>query len=399
MSLRLAAISIDLDEVPRYAAIHGIPGPAGTSAHAVYDRCVPRLTQWLEDESIRATFFAIGEDLVRGDNRHTIAALHDAGHEIANHSYHHRYDLTRRALTEIREDIERGADAIEGACGTRPTGFRAPGYTVTDALFSALDVAGVEYDSSVFPCPSYYAAKVAALAAMRLRGRASASIVDTPAVLQAPREPYRIGRPYWRRGDGLLELPIGVTPLQLPYIGTSLILGGERIGRATHQADARQGAHQSGASRPRRSPTPRRTASTPLPHAAPTCAEAPSTSCARCSAAVRVIREAGYELVTLDRSSPALSGRNPPRRLPALDRANRELVGLLVEPDALMASHVVKLGVGVRVERFAHFGDQLLVGFDLPALGQDADRVLRIGVEAQRPAQLLRKLHGAENSR
>ena len=125
--------------------------------------------------------------------------------------------------------------------GRDPSGFRAPGYTVTDALFSALDVAGVEYDSSVFPCPSYYAAKVAALAAMRLRGRASASIVDTPAVLQAPREPYRIGRPYWRRGDGLLELPVGVTPLQLPYIGTSLILGGERTAeRLTKQMLGRE---------------------------------------------------------------------------------------------------------------------------------------------------------------
>ena len=311
MSLRLAAISIDLDEVPRYAAIHGIPGPAGTSAHAVYDRCVPRLTQWLEDESIRATFFAIGEDLVRGDNRHTIAALHDAGHEIANHSYHHRYDLTRHALTEIREDIERGADAIEGACGTRPTGFRAPGYTVTDALFSALDVAGVEYDSSVFPCPSYYAAKVAALAAMRLRGRASASIVDTPAVLQAPREPYRIGRPYWRRGDGLLELPVGVTPLQLPYIGTSLILGGERtaerltkqmLGRELinlelHGLDAADAEEDGLAALASRRADLRRSAVDKM---------------RSLNAAVRVIREAGYELVTLTEAAQRFRTRPTP---------------------------------------------------------------------------------------
>jgi hypothetical protein len=229
MSLRLASISIDLDEVPRYAAIHGLENPLGAAAHAVYDRCLPRLTAWLDEESIRATFFVIGQDLEREANRRTIAKLHDAGHEIGNHSYHHHYDLTRRAAADIGEDVERGAAIVEEVCGTRPSGFRAPGYTMSDVLFSALGASGAEYDSSVFPCPSYYAAKAAALAAIRIRGRKSTSVLDTPAVLRAPREPYRIGRPYWRRGNGLLELPIGVTRMQLPYIGTSLVVGGERI--------------------------------------------------------------------------------------------------------------------------------------------------------------------------
>ncbi len=229
MTLRLAAISIDLDEVPRYAALHGIRESLGAAAHAVYDRCVPRLEAWLQSESIPATFFAIGEDLHRAENRETIASLHRGGHEIGNHSYHHHYDLVRRSESEIADEIERGATMIGDACGTRPTGFRAPGYTVSDALIRALDRSDVLYDSSVFPCPSYYAAKAAALTSMRLKGRTSASILDSPSVLRAPRQPYRVGRPYWQRGDGLLELPIGVTRLQLPYIGTSLVLGGQRV--------------------------------------------------------------------------------------------------------------------------------------------------------------------------
>ena len=229
MSLKLASISIDLDEVPRYAAIHGVDPPGEPGACAVYARCLPRFRSWLDDESIRATFFVIGQDLEREANCRAVAELAAEGHEIGNHSYQHQYDLTRRAAGDIGAEIARGAEAIERACGKRPRGFRAPGYTVSDVLFSALDANGVEYDSSVFPCPSYYAAKAAALAAMRLRGKKSASIMDGPAVLRAPREPYRVGRPYWTRGDGLLELPIAVTPLQLPYIGTSLVLGGERV--------------------------------------------------------------------------------------------------------------------------------------------------------------------------
>jgi len=290
VSLRLASISVDLDEVPLYAAIHGLAIPRGPSAHAVYDRCVPRLTEWLDDESIRATFFAIGKDLERDENRETISALQFAGHEIANHSYHHRYDLTRRTPADIREDVERGADAIEGACGKRPTGFRAPGYTVSDALFSALDRAGVGYDSSVFPCPSYYAAKVAALAGIRLRGQKSASILDTPAVLRAPREPYRVGRPYWRRGNGLLELPIGVTRLQLPYIGTftKQMLGRELINLELHGIDAADATEDG------------------LETLAPHRADVRRTAADKLRSlrtAIGVIRDAGYELVTLEEAA------------------------------------------------------------------------------------------------
>ena len=229
MSLRLASISIDLDEVPRYAAIHGFEAPRGQRAHAVYDRCVPRLTAWLDDESIRATFFAIGEDLERDENRETIAALHAAGHEIGNHSYHHHYDLTRRAVADIRDDIERGADESRRPAGSGRSAFARPGTRVSDPLFSALEASGVEYDSSVFPCPSYYAAKAAALAAIKLRGRKSASILDSRRCCGRRGSRTESGGRTGERGDGLLELPIGVTPLQLPYIGTSLVLGGERI--------------------------------------------------------------------------------------------------------------------------------------------------------------------------
>src|SRR5262249_22584349 len=107
-------------------------------------------------------------------------------------------------------------------------GFRAPGYTVTDALYEVLDELGVAYASSVFPCPPYYFAKAARLAMMRALGRTSSSILDTPFVLSAPTRPYRVGRPYWKRGGGrVLELPIQVTRgPRLPFIGTTVTLAG-----------------------------------------------------------------------------------------------------------------------------------------------------------------------------
>lgn len=223
---RIAAVSVDLDEVACYAEVHGVPAPADREAHVVYDRCLPRLRALLADLDIRATFFAIGRDLERETNRDAVRDLRLAGHEVANHSYDHRYDLTRLPVDRILDDIERGATIIEECCGERPVGFRAPGYTVTDSVFEALTKAGVLYDSSVFPCPSYYLAKTATLGWIGARGRRSQSILDRPSVLLAPRLPYRTGRPYWRRGRGIVELPIGVTRWMLPYIGTSLVVLG-----------------------------------------------------------------------------------------------------------------------------------------------------------------------------
>jgi peptidoglycan/xylan/chitin deacetylase (PgdA/CDA1 family) len=225
-------------------AIHGIEMEKGPALHAVYDRCVPRLAELFDAESIRATFFAIGSDLGREHNRDTVASLHEAGHEIGNHSFHHHYDLSRRSVELIRQDIELGASAIHEACGVRPVGFRAPGYTITDAMFDVLERSEVVYDSSVFPCPSYYATKVSVLGWMALRGRTSASIVDTPWVLRSPRQPYRVGRPYWRKGAGLLELPIGVTPWGLPFIGTSVVVAGDRSAKTlTRRMLARDFVH------------------------------------------------------------------------------------------------------------------------------------------------------------
>jgi peptidoglycan-N-acetylglucosamine deacetylase len=233
--MRLAALSVDLDEVPCYAAIHGIDVPAG-SEHAIYDRAVPRLEALFAAESVPATFFAIGRDLAREANRETLRALASQGHEIGSHSHSHLYDLTRRDDATIEREIVRAEQAIEGAVGKRPVGFRAPGYTITDQVLSHLAARGYAYDSSVFPCPAYYGLKVSAIGAIALRGRKSHSVVDDPRVLTAPADPYRIGARYTQRGEGLRELPIGVTRgARLPYIGTFVTLGGASTARAlTH---------------------------------------------------------------------------------------------------------------------------------------------------------------------
>jgi hypothetical protein len=226
----LCALSVDLDEIPNYHAIHGLPAPTGPGATAVYDVALSRLEAFARAEGIPLTLFAIGADLVRPESAQRLSEMATLGHEVANHTLDHRYDLTRLDRPEIRRQIAEGAAAIERATGEHPTGFRAPGYTVNDTVFDVLRELGVAYGSSVFPSPPYYLAKAAKLAGIRLTGRTSRSVLDTPEVLRAPTRPYRVGRPYWTRGsdpNGVLELPVQVTRgPRLPFIGTTVTLAG-----------------------------------------------------------------------------------------------------------------------------------------------------------------------------
>jgi hypothetical protein len=225
-SPKLCAVSVDIDELHHYFAIHGLSAPA--TATPAYDIALPRIGAFAEAQGIPVTFFAVGEDLGRDASAATLRALARRGHVVESHSFGHRYDLTRLGHDAIAGEVEQGAAAIARVTGRRPAGFRAPGYTVSDALFDVLEDAGVAFDSSVFPCPPYYLAKAAAMGGMRLLGRSSRSILDTPRVLAAPVRPYRPGRPWHRRGGRrFVELPVQVTRwARLPVFGQTLALAG-----------------------------------------------------------------------------------------------------------------------------------------------------------------------------
>jgi peptidoglycan/xylan/chitin deacetylase (PgdA/CDA1 family) len=221
----LLSVSVDLDEIANYGAIHGVQTPEASGQ--VYAQAVPRLVDWARQRGLRLTWFVVGKDLALAKNAETVASLAGAGDELGCHSYSHHYDLTRRPSAEMRREVEEGIASVERAAGAKVTGFRAPGYVVTDTLLALLRESGLGYDSSVFPCPSYYALKVATVAALSRRPVASQSLIDVPEVLRAPTVPYRVGSPYWFRGTGIWEVPVQVTRrARLPFIGTSLTVGG-----------------------------------------------------------------------------------------------------------------------------------------------------------------------------
>lgn len=242
--LRLAALSVDLDGISHYHAIHGLAPLAADSpaAHAVYDVALSRLDDFCRAHGLTSSLFAIGSDLERPQNSAILRRLSDRGHAVENHSYSHRYDLSRLSRETLRDDILRGQTIIQQATGRTPAGFRAPGYTINDDVFDILEDLSFQFDSSVFPCPLYYGAKVTIIGTMRLFGRQSASVIDTPRVVLASSRPYRPGKPWFSKGHRkLVELPIQVTPrLRLPLIGTSIALAGPKVSRLLARSCAQE---------------------------------------------------------------------------------------------------------------------------------------------------------------
>jgi peptidoglycan-N-acetylglucosamine deacetylase len=226
---RICSVSVDLDAIACYYRIHALPGvPPEPARFAILRRCLPRFVELFGRHGVRATFFVVGADLEDdAEGRAALAALARAGHELASHTHTHPYDFIRLGPAAIADEIDRAHAAIAACAGAPPTGFRAPGYEISDEAIEALRARGYRYDSSVFPSASYYGAKAVVMGAMRVTGRKSGSVLGNPRVLLAPRVPYRpaAGAPYRGGGDGIIELPIAVTPLaRLPVIGTSLIL-------------------------------------------------------------------------------------------------------------------------------------------------------------------------------
>ena len=234
----LASISVDLDGLGHYAAIHGLDaGEVSAEARGlVHQVAVPRFAELLEGVGGRGTLFVIGGEVDEAARGPLGQALR-GGHELASHSHAHDYALSRAAPEDIDRDLARAEGVLSGLGAPRPLGFRAPGYTLSPGLLQALAARGYAYDASIFPAAPYWAAKALSLGWLRLRGRRSAAILDSPRVLLAPRLPYRpdLARPERRGTAPLLELPMSVTPAaRLPFIGTFVVLAPWPMVRAAY---------------------------------------------------------------------------------------------------------------------------------------------------------------------
>ena len=83
----------------------------------------PRILEILARHSVPATFFQCGANV---DRLPSVArAVHQAGHQIGNHSYSHPL-FCFRSIRFLHEDLRRAQEIIADRTGARPEWYRAP---------------------------------------------------------------------------------------------------------------------------------------------------------------------------------------------------------------------------------------------------------------------------------
>lgn len=112
-----------------------------------------RILDLLARHGIRATFFIPG--LVIEAREALCARILEAGHEIAHHSWSHRWILSL-SPEEEREEMERGIEIIERVSGRKPAGWRSPAAEISPITMPLLIEKGFGYSSNFFDDDSPY---------------------------------------------------------------------------------------------------------------------------------------------------------------------------------------------------------------------------------------------------
>lgn len=178
---------------------------------------VVKLLALLAEYDVRATFFVLGS--VAEQEPSLVPLISAGGHEVASHGYSHQ-PVSQLNAEEFRDELRRTAEILERQGGKRPTGFRAPQWSLRRDCAWAFEILceeGYRYDSSLNPLPF---------------------VGDR----SGPRFPFRI-----RTGNGdLLEIPPMVTASPLGPLptggGWGLRLFPRRLIGATVHAYNRRGA-------------------------------------------------------------------------------------------------------------------------------------------------------------
>jgi polysaccharide deacetylase family protein (PEP-CTERM system associated) len=169
-------LSFDLEDwhqlVRRGAGAHDWDAP-----HPAFERQVRVVLDFLDGIEVKATFFVLG--MCARNYPGLVSELAERGHEVASHGTAHArvYTQTR---DELRRDLEESVALLEELTGRRPTGYRAPAFSINRDTLWAYDVLaelGFRYDSSQYDSP-------------RVPDRLG----------DIPQEPYRLGE--------LWELPV-----------------------------------------------------------------------------------------------------------------------------------------------------------------------------------------------
>ena len=104
------------------------------------DEDTPKLIEILGKYGVKATFFVVGDWVDRCPD--SVKALHEAGHEIMNHSNTHPH-MPTLSREKMLEEIRTCNDKIQAITGVCPTLFRAPYGDYDNATIETVEAAGM----------------------------------------------------------------------------------------------------------------------------------------------------------------------------------------------------------------------------------------------------------------
>lgn len=219
-----ACISIDMDNYRDYQSLVDRRGDGRDLSF--YSDAVPRFLDALDRVGARASFFMVGRDADRAENRAAVREIVARGHEVGNHSFSHPYNFRHLPREQKEKEIREGEEAIADVIGARPEGFRTPSGDVDPETHAILRERGYLYDSSVIPSPLL-------LWTFRLYGKLFVQHPDYNiglfwTVLAPPwpyfPSPHKLHRPVDPEAvesSRLVEIPFSTLPLiRLPFYAT-----------------------------------------------------------------------------------------------------------------------------------------------------------------------------------
>lgn len=211
-------ISIDCDEISRYS--NGYFN--SNNENITFEKALPRSIDLFEKYKIQATFFITGEEASRKPgNKLLIRRLYDAGHEIANHTYHHYYNFSRLPFKKKEEEILSCQKLLEDITGDSVLGYRAPCYDVDEDTLTILHNNGYLYDSSIYPVYFKFLQQIGYYMWNVFHGQAAGKWRKIGKFKHCffPPEPQSIK--VGNNGNKLFEIPIPTAgPLRFPFYST-----------------------------------------------------------------------------------------------------------------------------------------------------------------------------------
>jgi peptidoglycan/xylan/chitin deacetylase (PgdA/CDA1 family) len=219
--MSVASLSLDLDNEWSYLKTHG--DPAWATFPSYLDTVVPRFIEVLGDMHMPVTVFIVGQDAAIESNHAALRMIPAAGHSVGNHSFHHEPWLHAYSNEQIATEIDAATDAIVSATGSRPIGFRGPGFSLSDATLRTLAERGYAYDASTLPT---YIGPLARAYYFMTAKLTPEEREKRKALFGGVKDGLRPIRPYqWNLGDRtLLEVPVTTFPLLKIPIHFSYVL-------------------------------------------------------------------------------------------------------------------------------------------------------------------------------